>query len=139
MKRSYDTRQLKALLSYAASMGEEHFTAGQAVDHFGNAIGRSTVYRLLEKLFRSGQLRKYLIDSAAGACYQYVADNQDCENHLHLKCESCDNLIHLKCGEIKEFTRHFEKEHAFKIDAMKTTLYGECERCQIKNNMEGTQ
>ena len=128
----YKTRQQKAILDYIVSLDDAHVTAAQVVEHFEKekvVIGRTTIYRHLEKLTESGKLRKYITDGISGACYQHVEDAGDCSSHLHLKCEGCGKLQHLDCDMLEEIERHVFDEHAFRINGSKTVLYGNCDEC----------
>lgn len=134
MKRSvyYKTKQREAILDYIASLGGSHVTAVQIMEHFGNkdiSIGRTTVYRHLDKLTESGKVRKYTIDGISGACYQYVDNENDCRERLHLKCEDCGELFHLRSNMPNEVQQHIFDEHSFKVNTMKIILYGKCESC----------
>lgn len=129
---SYITKQYEAILSYIASLGGSHVTAAQIVEHFdneGSSIGRTTVYRHLDKLTESGKIRRYAVDGISGACFQYINHNEDCRVHLHLKCENCGKLLHLHCDMLDEIQRHMSAQHAFQINPVKTVLYGKCESC----------
>ena len=135
MKRpdNYHTKQREAILSYIASLGGGHVTAARIVGHFrgqGVSVSRPTVYRHLEKLTRSGRLRKYTTDGVSGACYQQADGGERCQIHLHLKCEGCGELQHIECEAFGKIRRHVFDEHTFAIDAMKTVLYGKCGHCQ---------
>ena len=134
MRRSvnYNTKQSRAIIGYIASLGGAHVTAAQIVAHFEKekvAIGRTTVYRHLDKLTESGKLRKFTTDGVSGACYQYADAKEICREHFHLKCEDCGELLHLECGALSEIQNHIFDEHAFKINALKTVLYGKCDNC----------
>ncbi len=131
----YKTRQSEFVLNYMASLNGNHATAAQIVEHFKNerlSVGRTTVYRLLDKLTETGNIRRYTTDGVSGFCYQYIGEQENCNTHLHLKCEGCGTLVHLECGALSDLERHMIVEHAFKIDAVKTVLYGHCENCQSK-------
>ncbi|MCL2253740.1 MAG: transcriptional repressor [Lachnospiraceae bacterium] len=134
MKRpkSYKTKQRESILNYIASLAEKHITAAEIAAHFKNAdmiIGRTTIYRHLDKMTESGVLRRYTTDGVSGACYQYTPHRDECREHLHLKCESCSELIHLDCEMLKDINRHVLYEHDFRINALKTVLYGTCTEC----------
>ena len=134
MKRSasYNTKQRAAILQYVASLDGAHVTAAQTVAHFAGgsvSIGRTTVYRHLEKLTENGQLRRYTTDGISGACYQFVGVMENCDAHLHLKCEDCGELIHLECHILSELERHVLARHAFRVNVLKTVLYGKCDDC----------
>ena len=136
MKRpsSYNTKQREAVLEYIVSLGNTHVTAAQIVSHFENeevSVGRTTVYRNIDKLIQDGKLRKYNVDGIVGACYQYINDNEG-QQHLLLKCEDCGDLIHLDCDELDEIHQHIYQDHTFKVNTAKTVFYGKCETCLYK-------
>jgi len=133
--KNYNTRQRAAILDYIVSLDGAHVTAAQIVSHFageGAPIGRTTIYRHLDKLTESGALRRYTTDGISGACYQLADGRQDCHTHLHLKCEDCGELLHLECDVLGELQRHVLDAHAFSVNAGKTVLYGKCESCLPK-------
>ncbi len=70
-----------------------------------------------------------LTGSTGGACYQYVENHEKCRTHLHLQCEQCGEIQHLECGAFSEVQRHLYSAHAFEVNALKTVLYGTCNRC----------
>jgi len=143
MKRStnYNTRQREAILEYIASLEGAHVTAAQIAEHFKNEavpIGRTTIYRQLDKLTEAGSLRRYITDGFSGACYQLIGNAVKCDSHLHLKCEVCGELQHLECDVLDELGRHMFSEHDFKVDALKTVLYGKCGAC-LETNVPSEQ
>jgi len=134
MKRpiNYNTKQREAILDYIFSIESAHVTAAQIAAHFKKAavpIGRTTIYRHLDKLTDTGKLRRYITDGVSGACYQYVGGSDSCDTHLHLKCESCGGLQHLECGALDDLERHVLDEHAFRVNMVKTVFYGKCDEC----------
>lgn len=129
---SYNTKQHEAILSFVASLDSGHVTAAQIVEHFreeGVSISRPTVYRHLDKLTQSGKLRRYTTDGVSGACYQHVNSGENCQIHLHLKCEGCGELQHLECEAFDDIQRHVFDEHTFEVNALKSVLYGKCGHC----------
>jgi len=129
---SYNTKQREAVLAYIASLDGGHVTAARIVEHFENEnapIGRTTIYRHLDKLVESGKIHKYNIDDVSGACFAYVSHGTECGEHFHLKCEDCGELFHLQCDTLSEMQRHILAEHAFKVNTMKTVFYGKCDNC----------
>jgi len=137
MKRpaNYKTKQREAIFNYIVSLEGVHVTASQIEEHFEKEavpIGRTTIYRNLEKLTNSGELRRYTTDGISGACYQHIGDKENCNIHLHLKCESCGQLQHLECETLGEIQRHVFCNHDFEVDALKTVLYGKCGNCLNK-------
>jgi Fur family ferric uptake transcriptional regulator len=133
---NYQTKQRQAVLKYIVSLEGAHATAAQIVKHFAQEatpIGRTTVYRHLEKLTADGQIRRYTTDGISGACYQYISDHEDCQFHAHLKCEGCGELQHLECDQLSEIQHHFSASHSFTVDPLKTVFYGKCGECAGKD------
>jgi len=135
---NYKTKQLEAVLDYVILHKDSHVTAAQIVEHFGKAeipIGRTTVYRNLDKLAESGKVRRYSTDGVAGACYQYA--DEGCHSHYHLKCEECGELNHFECDEITILQNHLLTTHSLKININKTVFYGICAKCAcLEDNNE---
>ncbi len=128
----YKTKQKAAILKAVKENSTGHFTVDGVTEMLKKnniSIGRTTVYRALEKLADEGKVRKYT-SAGESACYQYITD--DCHEHFHLKCEKCGRLIHIECEHINELAQHIAKEHNFTVNKLKTVLYGVCEDC--KNN-----
>jgi len=133
MKRlsSYNTKQGEAINEYIVSLKNTHVTAAQIVSHFENReipVGRTTIYRHLDKLIKEGKLRKYSVDGIIGACYQYVDDSEELQCLL-LKCENCGELIHSDCDVLQKIHQHIFKAHTFRVNTTKTVFYGKCEAC----------
>lgn len=99
----------------------------------GECVGRTTVYRTLELMVKEGKVRKYTNETGEGACYQYVENAHECEKHFHLKCERCGKLIHVECESMSGLAEHIENHHGFKVNKLKTVLYGICGEC-LKND-----
>jgi len=130
--KNYKTKQRQAILNHIVSLDGAHVTAAQIAAHFDKEaapIGKTTIYRHLDKLTESGKLRRYVTDGKSGACYQYVGSGEGCGVHLHLKCEGCGELLHLDCKALDDFKHHVSTNHAFQVNPMKTVLYGKCKAC----------
>lgn len=131
---TYTTRQGEAVLAYLASQKGRHVTAAQVAEHLGNIIGRTTVYRQLDRLVREGRLRRYMLDEAAGACFQYVEENEGAGEHFHLKCEACGKLIHMDGKALPDVTGGILQHYAFEVDVNRTVFYGRCRACSGKGH-----
>ncbi len=133
-RQKYKTRQREILVDFFKSRPGQHITAADVcayVKESGETVGQSTVYRQLESLVDEGIISKYIIDANTPACFEYAGhesrnDRRDC---FHCKCEKCGRLIHLHCDEMKEFQMHLSREHHFRLNSMRTVLYGLCEDC----------
>ncbi|MDR1390251.1 MAG: transcriptional repressor [Treponema sp.] len=129
---SYHTRQGNEILSYLKASSGGHITAGAIAAHFGAlkpAVGKTTIYRHLEKLVEAGQVRRYFLEEGESACYQYVEKGLECREHFHLKCEKCGELFHLDCDVLDTVRGHVLKEHQFSINLLRTVFYGICGQC----------
>jgi Fur family ferric uptake transcriptional regulator len=128
----YTTWQREAIRDYLASLRGEHVTVEQIMTHFAaakQAIGRTTVYRYLDKLVQDGQVRKYTVEGLPCACFQFIEESVEHDDHFHLKCEQCGELQHLECDILSDIQQHVLAEHAFRINALKTVFYGVCGNC----------
>jgi Fur family ferric uptake transcriptional regulator len=129
---SYNTRQSEAILRFLEDNAETGYTAGQIAVHFRKVtppIGRTTVYRQLDKLVSAGSVRKYPTEDMTGAYYQFITNEQS--DNYRMMCENCGMKINLKCSEIDNLSEHLMKEHNFKIDT-NTVFYGKCDLCLNK-------
>ena len=136
---SYNTKQREAIRVYLTSLHGEHVTIDQVVAHFANSsqkVGRTTVYRYLEKLFQVGQVRKYKTEGQSSACFQYIEEPGICSTHFHLRCNRCGRLSHLECPALHDIEDHILEKHAFRIDPLKTVFFGVCASCQEQLDIE---
>lgn len=130
----YNTKQQEIILSCLKQSHGEHMTADDiylCLKENGNPVGKTTVYRHLEKLTEQGVIRRFTIGDSSSACYQYAGDSKCCD-HYHLKCSSCGKLIHIECEFLDELAKHIYDDHKFILDGSKTVLYGLCEDCAGK-------
>lgn len=133
METSYNTKQGELILTLLKSEPGRHFTADdiiRALSENGKSVGKATVYRHLDKLIKSGSVRKYIVDEGSSSCFEYIGGDNHCHEHYHLKCSSCGRLLHVKCEYLDEVAEHILGHHGFVISPEKTVLYGICEDCR---------
>lgn len=138
MIKKYNTKQREKILNYLKQNKESNVTADDILSYFeknGENIGKATVYRFLNILVKENIIKKFILEDKKCSCFQFVEDKQ-CNEHYHLKCEKCNKIIHLECEEFKNIQAHIAYEHKFKLDNIKTVLYGICENCN-KNQKGG--
>ncbi|MDR2197139.1 MAG: transcriptional repressor [Coriobacteriales bacterium] len=128
----YTTRQGEAIRAYLKSQHSRYLTAAQIAAHFEVSIGRTTVYRQLDKLVREGLARKYSMGDGSPARFQFVAERKDAGEHYHLVCGECGELVHLEAEELAEVSNGILREYAFAVDVSKTVFYGTCGQCVNK-------
>lgn len=128
---SYNTKQSKLVYEFLQNNPDKHFSAEEvyfALINNGDNIGRTTVYRQLDKLCDEKKVRKFFSGENNACCYQL--ESEHCHNHYHLKCSSCGTLIHTECDFLDKLTNHIFNDHQFKIDGSRTVLYGICKNCR---------
>lgn len=131
----YETAPRTWILSYLNKHGDGHFTVDDMTEKLkaeGRKVGRTTVYRNLERLVGEGSVQRFDTPGAP-ACYRCVLDDA-CTEHHHLHCTSCGALIHVDCDYLDELAAHIESQHGFAVNASRTILYGLCANC--RNNEE---
>lgn len=96
----------------------------ESLDEEGRKMGRTTVYRQLEKMTADGLALKYISEKGEAASYRLCGEN--CRLHLHLKCLDCGALTHLDCAAAESFSQHLLENHSFRLDPTKTVIYGHC-------------
>ncbi|MCR5484897.1 MAG: transcriptional repressor [Clostridiales bacterium] len=129
----YTTKQGENIINLLKSTGGEHLTADEIslmLSERGCAVGKSTVYRRLEKLVENGSVRRFIIDEGKRACYQYVGES--CKNHYHLRCDKCGKLLHVDCDYLDKVADHILEHHGFVMNGEKTVIYGTCPECREK-------
>ncbi len=128
IRKGYNTRPLKLITEILAEKSGAHMTAEEillALRERGENIGLTTVYRNVEKLVLSGEVRKY--SGEGSACFGFSGEH--CAEHFHLKCSSCGKLLHIECDHIERLAEHITRHHGFSVDHTKTVLYGVCGDC----------
>lgn len=136
---SYNTKQSTEILSCLNENKERHMTAEDVyltLRQNGSGVGKTTVYRHLEKLYSDGVVRKYLSGDNQSACFQLAEQNENCHKHYHLKCTSCGKLIHAQCDFLNGLSEHILDEHDFTVDGEKTVLYGLCGECRRSKELK---
>ncbi|MEF2699538.1 MAG: Fur family transcriptional regulator [Oscillospiraceae bacterium] len=130
MRGTYQTRQRRAVLEFLAQHAERQFTVDELLAAMGAAApGRSTAYRLLDRLAEEGAVRRFLPEGTHTAAYQATATGH-CDAHLHLKCVTCGKLIHLDETISDAVQGDLLSRAGFAVDDSRTTIFGTCADCQ---------
>lgn len=93
-------------------------------------VNITTVYRYLERLAEDGVVLKTVNGKREQASFQYVGDNKECHNHLHMKCSVCGLVFHLDCGFMVQIRDHIMEKHGFDINCEDSYLSGVCVSCR---------
>lgn len=132
---SYKTKQRDEILDCLIRNKDRHITADEMIADLNrekSQVGKTTVYRYLDKLVAQGAVRRYFIEGGKSACYQYMEQDDICSSHFHLKCIGCGQLFHLECDYLCNMNSHIRDHHNFHVDHSKTVLYGQCGSCAGK-------
>ncbi len=127
-KKKYNTKGLSLVHDCLRERDGAHMTVDEITTLLtsrGEKIGKTTVYRNLEKLVNDGLVHRYT--GGDSACFS-IADS-GCNENFHLLCQQCGKLIHIECNHMDELSRHIADRHGFKVDRFKTVLYGLCGEC----------
>ena len=130
----YQTKQKKHLVEFLKNNISKQLSINEIISNVcPDGIGKSTIYRLISQMTKSGTLLKLRGEDAKSILYQYAGDGTQCSNHFHLKCENCGTLIHLDCDHIEKISKHINNEHHFTVNMKKSVLYGLCSSCNEKS------
>lgn len=129
----YNTRQKVQILEMLKQNKHRHMTVDEMVFYFTVQkinVSRATLYRYLDVLVSTGDVKKYI--TGEKACYQYIDEKTSCKEHFHLMCIECGELQHLECEHVNEIIEHVESKHHFKVNPGRVVFYGICENCSKK-------
>ena len=94
--KSYRTRQRQLLVDYLRVYAASHPLTAREValgmHKMGCSVGETTVYRGLERLQEEGFVRRWPGEEG-GSVWQFVGQDSDCANHVHLKCTVCGEVV----------------------------------------------
>ena len=131
----YHTEQKKLLLDYLDAHKDNSLTIAEITEGLKSEYpsadaspGKSTVYRLINKLHEEGKVRRFTKSGTRQSAYQLVEDAH-CVSHLHMKCTSCGKLLHVRSDLSDLLTAHIRANHRFTVDENETVLYGICFSC----------
>lgn len=131
---AYNTKQRQALLDWLTAHSESAYTidelAATLSENGEQAPGKSTVYRLVDKLVEDGTVKRFVKGNSRHFHYQLAGT--DCSHHLHMKCTTCGILLHMSHEETETLLSTVFGENSFSVDSINTTLYGTCKACAAK-------
>lgn len=86
-------------------------------------FSRSTVYRALEALTRSGLL--HAVRLGDGPVHYEIAS----EEHQHAICQICESIFHIEHDLVRQIEEHLERLHHFTPVRTEVLVVGVCEAC----------
>ncbi|MCR5773622.1 MAG: transcriptional repressor [Lachnospiraceae bacterium] len=132
MKNAYKTKAREEIVAYLKGHTEQRFTAREifeAVSKQAEGINRTTVYRNLDRLCEQGDLLKYKEPNQDSWYYQYSAEHEHCDEHMHAQCSVCGKIFHLEKPFVDTFGKKVLSEYGLDIDASQTIIIGKCSEC----------
>lgn len=140
-ENQYKTKQRTLISECMKNNREKALTVDEICEELkkmGVSVGRTTVYRYIDSLQKSGEVRRFSEEKGKSATYQYVDGHSRCHEHLHMKCTTCGKLVHLSCDFMSGVCSHLYEHHKFRVDNSKTTIFGICDSCYVKEQQDGT-
>ena len=147
--RSYNTNQKKLIVDFLKNNAEKQYTIEELAENITSSptevfegdeaeqssqsapkIGKSTIYRLINKMVEEGSVRRTVKGNSRQFLYQY-ADIEECKFHLHMKCRECGKLFHMDDEKSKKLMDMLHDGNGFDLDMRETLLMGTCEKCHI--------
>lgn len=129
-RERYRTKQKDIILNYLKENEGKHVKVQDiynGLKNSGNGIGVSTIYRYLDRLIEEGEIKKYLLDGNAAACYQYGTEDMS-EQEYHLRCVKCGGLFHFQSEDIDHLSNEM-KNKGMSVNLKDTVFSGECNTC----------
>ncbi len=130
---TYNTFGRRALLAFLEENTDRQFTVEELSNELtaqSIKVGKSSLYRLLDKLCAEGAVRKFKHEESDSSVFQYIGSDAECSLHLHLKCTACGRLVHLHCAKSADLIDHILHDHGFTVDRKRSVLYGLCRDCE---------
>lgn len=140
-RRAYSTRQRELVLALMAAHDDAYLTVDEACELLGRggeAVGRTTVYRTLERLAADGRVVKVSGNRGEAAQYRALGVSAGTigesarADHGQLRCERCGRAFPLDCEMLGAFSAHVLEHHGFSIDQRRTVIYGLCAACRAE-------
>ncbi len=135
MKNVYKTRARECIITYLRNHPEQRFTAGdifEAVNKISDGINRTTVYRNLDRMCVTGDLLKFKEPNQDSWYYQYSAEHDHCDEHMHARCSVCGRVFHLEMPFAESFGTQVLLEYGLDIDPSQSIIIGKCKNCRKK-------
>jgi len=131
----YMTEQKTLLFDFLRSHSESSYTIDELMqkmseDGVESIPGKSTLYRLMNRLCAEGRVKKFTREGERSLAYQaFFGDG--CKSHLHMKCVNCGRLLHLGHEVSDELLERIRSVSDFSVSEGDTVLFGNCKDCKL--------
>lgn len=129
---TYNTKQKKLVFELMKNNAPKQLSCDEITYILlqqGTPVGKTTVYRQLERLVTDGKLKKLSPHNSKSHLYQFIDEDMHCEEHMHLRCIRCGRYEHLSCDFMKSVYEHISQQHDFAISNSHTEIMGICGSC----------
>ena len=134
-RASYRTEQRRLVVACLDANADRYQTVDEifgALHAQGANVGRTTVYRTLEKLAAEGAVSKVV--GAPGTSAFYRRMTTDDPDQGQLLCLECGRVLPLDCSMLASFADHILAHHGFALDSRRTVLCGVCADCRKRDS-----
>lgn len=103
-----------------------HATADEiyeAVIKDNPTISRGTVYRNLNRLAQTGQIKRVEIPNGADRF------DHRCDEHYHARCDMCGRVFDVDMAPITDLEQRIENTHGFRFSGHNIVFKGICPDC----------
>lgn len=97
---------------------------GKSVQKFGECFNKTTIYREIEKLKASGEVKELVLRNDS-ALYE-----QNREHHHHIVCVSCRVIRDIHVCVVSGEEKRIARQENFDILDHSFELFGLCEKCR---------
>ncbi len=130
--KQYQTEQKRLLCEYlrrhsALPQSIHQIAEGLRAEAPALAPGKSTVYRLVNRLVEQGEVRRFVRGNSRHFVYQMLSCAAPA-GHLHGRCLVCGRIVHIDAPTSHELGRLLGRA-GFVLDEGQTTLLGLCAAC----------
>ena len=129
----YKTQQKEVLLGFLYAHRDTPMSVEDISDRLRdaceNAPGKSTVYRLMGRLYEEGSVKRFEKGNSRTFLYQFAGE-EACHHHLHMRCLSCGRLLHMDHTQSERLLNEIYGSSDFEVDQTETTLFGRCANCR---------
>lgn len=139
MKKEYDTQSRKKIKQYIERQKNCIFSVDDVYQYLMSndcLIGKTTVYRNMNRLVNDGVLLRLRYADEKKSMYQYIENQKKNERYIYLRCMECGKMIRLKIDYSIELEELIMNKYGFKVNGTENIISGLCKDCHqlmIKN------
>lgn len=134
MKKEYDTQSRKKIKQYIERQTNCIFSVNDVYQYLMSndcLIGKTTVYRNMNRLVNDGVLLRlqYADEKKTMYQYKYIENQKKNEMYIYLRCMECGKMIRLKNDYSIELEELIMNKCGFRINGTVNIISGLCKDC----------